>query len=65
MRMDILTEVFRANGDSNTAASKKMGITKASLSRKMHGKNGWTLKDLQVLKREYGMTMQDLEAIFF
>lgn len=64
MRLDILQEIVKSNGDSYTSLAKKLGITTASVSHKMNGQNPWKLDEIKKLMGIYGLSASDIEAIF-
>lgn len=65
MRLDVLDELIRSQGDTYTSLAQRLGITTASVSHKMTGKTQWKLSEVQKLRELYGLDLKDIEILFF
>lgn len=61
----MLKSVLVRNGDNVTALAGKMGLSAAGLYRRIDGKTQFTYKEIKAIKEIYGLSPDEIDAIFF
>ncbi|MFJ6384655.1 helix-turn-helix domain-containing protein [Kitasatospora sp. NPDC092039] len=52
--------LLRATGDSQADLARGLRLSQAQVSRKLGGRNGWAVADLDRLSAHYGIAVVDL-----
>ena len=67
MNIDRLLGVIKTFGDRQEDLANAMGISRTTLSAKIHGRRGatFTLPELVAIRQRYGLTSEEVDAIFF
>ena len=61
----MLKSVLVKNGDNVAALADKMGLSVAGLYRRIDGKTQFTYKEIKAIKDIYGLSPEEIDAIFF
>lgn len=62
---DALKDAIRNSGLKMKFISDKLGITAATFSRKINGKNEFNASEITTLKRLLGLSSEQRDSIFF
>lgn len=65
MDRNMLKSVLVKNGDNVAALADKMGLSVAGLYRRIDGKTQFTYKEIKAIKDIYGLSPEEIDAIFF
>lgn len=65
MDTNMLKSVLVKNGDNVAALADKMGLSTAGLYRRIDGKTQFTYKEIRAIKEIYGLSPEEIDAIFF
>lgn len=65
MDTNMLKSILVRNGDNVAALAEKMGLSTAGLYRRLDGKTQFTYKELKAIKDIYGLSADEIDAIFF
>lgn len=65
MQRNLLEAAMKKKGDSNESLAGSLNITASTLSRKKHGKSGFSIDELAAIKKRYKLTAEEMDEIFF
>ena len=67
MNIDKFLGIIRAFGDRQEDLAEAIGISRPTLSAKIHGRNGatFTLPELVAIRKRYSLTSEQVDEIFF
>lgn len=65
MDMNLLRGFIAKNGDSQTSLAAAIGIPQSALSARMNGKTDFRQAEMEVIRKRYKLSADDLQAIFF
>ncbi|MFD8483619.1 helix-turn-helix domain-containing protein [Kitasatospora sp. NPDC059673] len=57
---DTVGALLRATGESQADLTHGLGLSQAQVSRKLSGRHGWAVADLDRLSAHYGIAVVDL-----
>ena len=61
---ELKAEMLR-HGDTNETLAEALGISKASISKKLNAKKDFKQTEIRIVKERYNLTGEDLIRIFF
>lgn len=64
MNVNLLKSKMALKGEAQIDLAKAMGITKASMSVKMQGKNPFKLEEIKFIAKRYDLTNDEIVDIF-
>lgn len=65
MNVNLFKSTMVLHGDTQVSLSKALGISRMTLSNKIHGKNDFNQAEIVFIKDRYGLNAQEVDAIFF
>lgn len=67
MNMRKLFGVMREYGDTQESLADALGITRATLNNKIHGRNGSSFNqpEIATIRARYSLKAEEVESIFF
>ena len=64
MNKSLLISKMALNNDNNNTIAEKLGITPRSYSSKLNNKNNFTIKEMNNIRKLYGLTDKEFIEIF-
>ena len=64
MNKPLLKSKMALNNDNNSTIAEKLGITSRSYSNKLNSKNNFTVKEMNNIRKLYGLTDKEFIEIF-
>ena len=61
----MLRAVLVRNGDNVAALADKMGLSQTAMYRRLSGATDFDYKEIRAIKEIYGLSPEEIDAIFF
>lgn len=65
MNLNLFKSTMVLYGDTQSSLSKALGISRMTLSNKLHGRNDFSQAEILFIKDRYRLNAEDVDAIFF
>ena len=63
--MNLLRYFMGKNGDKQSDLAKAIGIPQSALSERMTGKRSFRQDEMNIIRKRYSLSADELQAIFF
>ena len=65
MDMNLLRYFMGRHGDKQSDLAKAIGIPQSALSDRMNGKRSFRQDEMNIIRKRYSLSAEQLQAIFF
>jgi len=65
MNMNLLRSFMSKHGDNQKALADAIGLPQPSLSSRMNGHTDFRQTEMEAIRKRYGLSAEDMQAIFF